>query len=442
MRRLSWRWLVDESRTKLWPLPVATLGLAVAMGIALPRLDEIVSDDLPPTFSAYLFGGGAASAQTVLNAIATSLITVTSLTFSLTVLTLQLASSQYSPRLLRTFTRDRFVQRTLALFLGSFVYALTVLRTVRTSDDGTAFVPQISVTVAFGLTLATAVGLVLFLAHLAREIRVETVLLNVHQDASDSIRRSLGDHETLDALPTGPDTVRYLRASSSGFIVGVRGDALCEAAREAEAVVVVDRRIGDAIVAGTPVARVWSTSGIPLSEPDVVDLQDRLDKALLTAFERTAEQDVAFGLRQLTDVAVKALSPGINDPTTAVHALNHSAALMCDFVSQDLGPQIWRDDQGELRVVQRQWSFAELLDLVVEQPRIYGATDPLVLTALQDLVVATAWLDTAHRHVSAVRRQLSRLQRTATSEGHDLASLDDVLPQIYPLAITGDHGRD
>lgn len=156
---ISWERLRDETRTRLWPLPVVALVSAVALGIALPRLDAALADDLSPAVAAYLFGGGAGAARTVLSAIATSLITVTSLTFSLTVLTLQLASSQYSPRLLRTFTRDRFVHRTLALFLGSFVYALTVLRTVRTPEGGGAeFVPQLSVTVAFALTLASTLG--------------------------------------------------------------------------------------------------------------------------------------------------------------------------------------------------------------------------------------------------------------------------------------------
>jgi uncharacterized membrane protein len=366
------------------------------------------------------------------------LITVTSLTFSLTVLTLQLASSQYSPRLLRTFTRDRFVQRTLALFIGSFVYALTVLRTVRTSEGGGAtFVPQISVTVAYGLTLASALGLVLFLAHLAREIRVETVLRNVHQDASDSIERALGERQTSVALPREPGTaaIRPLLARTSGFVVLVHADALCEAARDMDAVVVVDKRVGDALVAGTPVARAWSASGTPLSEMDTITLQERLDHALDTGFERTAQHDLAFGLRQLTDVAIKALSPGINDPTTAVHALNHSAAVLCDLMQRDLGAETLRDDRGRIRVALRQWSFPELLDLAVVQPRNYGATDPLVLTALWDLVAAVAWADADHRQAPAVLEHLSQLRTMIDQGGRDAPLLDDSLPGDYPLAV-------
>ena len=420
-----WRRFVDDTRTRLWPLPVAALAVALLLGAALPRLDARIDDDLAPWVSELLFSGGAGAAQTVLSAIATSLVTVTSLTFSLTVLTLQLASSQYSPRLLRTFARDRFVQRTLALFLGSFVYALTVLRTVRTEDgSGATFVPQLAVTVAFALTLGSALGLVLFLAHLAREIRVETVLRNVHDDADASIAQALGERETTVALPegTGPAETRQLYAPSSGFIVAIEPGALCEAARAVDAVVVVDRRMGDALVAGTPVARAWSTSRTVLSDQGVSTLQDALGQALETGFERTAQQDVAFGLRQLTDVAVKALSPAINDPTTAVHALNHSAALLCDLLQRDLGADTFRDDQGSIRVHVRPWTFPELLELATAQPRIYGAGDPFVMAALLELLEAVASLTDAPDQRLTIEHELDR--SLATIERGDLDQFD------------------
>lgn len=148
--RGGWSALRDAVSTQLWPIPALGIAVAAVAGVLLPRLDARIDDNLPPTVANYLFGAGASAARAVLEAVAGSLITVTSLTFSLTVVTLQLASSQFSPRLLRTFSSDRFVQATLALFLGTFTYALTVLRTVRTpADDQDLFVPQISVTVAF-----------------------------------------------------------------------------------------------------------------------------------------------------------------------------------------------------------------------------------------------------------------------------------------------------
>jgi len=237
--------LRDALQTRLWPVPTVGVLLAVALGVLTPAVDTRVDDSVPPMLSAYLFGGGADAARTVLSAIAGSLITVTSLTFSLTVVTLQLASSQFSPRLLRTFSRDPFVHRTLALFLGTFAYSLVVLRTVRTSTNSRPeFVPKISITVAVVLTLVSVFALVLFLDHLATQIRVETMLDDVHTDASDTVRRVLQKRPERPAThpvpPQAPPTACPIEVAESGFLVSVDEDKLLSAACTAGAVVQID----------------------------------------------------------------------------------------------------------------------------------------------------------------------------------------------------------
>ena len=415
----------DSLRTQLWPLPTIGVVLAVTLGVALPELDARVENDLPDSVTVYLFGGGAGAARTMLDAIAGSLITVTSLTFSLTVVTLQLASSQFSPRLLRTFSSDRFVHVTLSLFLATFAYALTVLRTVRTADDGqNSFVPQISVTVAFLLALASVIGLVLFLGHLANMIRVETMLREVHTEASNTARRVLSERDRASAggaVPLAPpaDAVP-LPAGSSGFLGSVDEGALLAAAVDADAVLTVDRHPGSSLVAGTPVGACWPRAGGAFDPDTRARLTERVAKALSTGSERTAAQDVAFGLRQLTDVATKALSPGINDPTTAVHALSHSAALLCELAGRDLGPRLLCDDQDRVRVVLRRPDLADLLDLAVAQPRRYGAADPAVLTRLLLLLREIAWTVELPGQRGAVTHQLGRLRATAAAQDFDL----------------------
>ena len=197
-RKNQIRSAADAVRTQLWPLPTAAVIVSVGVGVALPRFDRHVDGHLPRWLTDVLFGGDPGAARTLLDAVSSSLITVTSLTFSLTVVTLQLASSQFSPRLLRTFTRDVFVQGTLALFLATFTYALAVLRSVRSADDDgeNSFVPRISVTIGFLLAVLSVVGLVLFLAHLTAQIRVETMLRNVHEEASSNASRGHGGQAT------------------------------------------------------------------------------------------------------------------------------------------------------------------------------------------------------------------------------------------------------
>lgn len=439
--RGGWSVLRDAIRTRLWPIPAIGIGLAVLLGVSLPRLDAQVDDSLPSTVTDYLFGGGAEAARAVLEAVAGSLITVTSLTFSLTVVTLQLASSQFSPRLLRTFSSDRFVQITLGVFLGTFAYALTVLRTVRTAaDDQELFVPQIAVTVAFLLAVASVFALVIFLAHLAKEIRVETMLATVHRDATATLRRVLPNREPNrppTTVPDFPPSTEVVPAPSSGFLVWIDEPALLRAARRADAILTVTAPPGSSLIEGVPIGGCWPRRGGGF-DPDVLrELRDGIAPAIHTGPERTAAQDVTFGLQQLTDVTVKALSPGINDPTTAIHALGHASALLTELAGRDLGPQILADDDGPPRVILQRPGFAELLDLAMAQPRRYGAGDPAVLDRLFQLLREVAWLATDPEQQRSIAEQLARLRATVETQSFDAAeqamlgrTADQVIPAL------------
>ncbi len=412
-----WRTLHNAVRTQLWPLPAAAVVLSVAAGVGLPIVDRRVDRQTQGWPEAVLFGGDAPAARTLLDAISSSLITVTSLTFSLTVVTLQLASSQFSPRLLRTFTRDRFVQVTLALFLATFAFSLTVMRSVRNGEEaGDQFVPRLSVTLAFLMALASVLGLVLFLAHLTREIRVETMLRNVHRDARATLRDVTSPADAAvrvhrDQYQRRPTDVP-VPSASSGFLTGVDERALVKAACDAGAVVVVTALPGASLVHGVPLGHARFD---PTTTPDadaISTLNAAITRAISTGFERTEPQDVAFGIRQLTDVATKALSPGINDPTTAVHALGHSSALLCELAHRQLGAVALHQDHV-LRVVLCRPDFADLVDLAVGQPRRYGAADLEVASRLYALLHELTHHASAEQRL-VVAEHLGRL-REATS---------------------------
>jgi uncharacterized membrane protein len=418
---VSQRWTVlrDAARTQLWPLPLLAVVVAVLAGLVLPLLDASVADDWT-----FLFDGGPEAARSLLVAVAGSLITVTALTFSLTVVTLQLASSQFSPRLLRTFTADRVVQGTLALLLATFIYSITVLRSVRsaTADHG-EFVPQLSVTVAYVLTVASVLALVGFLAHLVREIRVDTMLRNVHREASLTLSAVFPDAGEPDPdVLERPRAAAHLTADGSGFVTFIDEAALLKAAVTHDACLIVDRVVGDNVVAGTPIGRAWVASGIGgLSGDGLADLQQSSAAAISIGFERTSAQDVGYGLRQLTDVVVKSLSPGINDPTTAIHAIGHCSALLGDIAAADPGPRTLRDEEGKARVTLDGPSLADLLDLAVSQPRRYGAADPDVLSRLFMLLAELAWSSDVPAHRRAVSDQLGRLRGTVAEQRFDEA---------------------
>lgn len=407
----------DAVRTALWPVPTAGIIISIVLGIALPALDVALRGNLSATTRDALFGGGPDAARTLLSAVSGSLITVTSLTFSLTVVTLQLASSQFSPRLLRTFSRDPYVHWTLALFLSTFTYSLIVLRTVRdSSDSDPGFVPQLSITFAVLLTVASVFALVLFLAHLAKQIRVETMLDDVYEDAVETLQRVLqerpDDPAAAPAQPTPPSRTWPVVAGTSGFLVSVDEQDLLDAACAARAVVVIEGFPGGSVVSGTPLGRSWPLDGTPLSAGDQQQLDEKVVATVHAGVERTAAQDVAYGLRQLTDVAVKALSPGINDPTTAVHAIGHISALLCEALDYQLGPKLLDDEQGRVRVVLERPGLADLLDSGIAQIRRYGKDAPNVLARLAQLLREVAWRANDDQQRQAVRDQLQRLRTT------------------------------
>jgi len=405
-------WL-DEVRARLWPLPAFAVALAVGLGIGLPAIDSAVDRQLPDSVSVILFSGGPDAARAVLQAISGSLITVTSLTFSLTVVTLQLASSQFSPRLLRTFASDRFVHGTLALFLASFAFALTVLRSVRDSANGnTAFVPEISVTVALVMAIASVVGLVLFLAHLTREIRVETMMRRVHAETEETIDRVFPkDRPTKGVSPGAPPDSLPIKSRSSGFLTSCNEDALLQLAKDCHAVLRIDQGPGGSLVDGVPFATAWPVEpGATFTSETSEKLEHGTNAAVTTDFERTNTQDVAYGFRQLVDVAVRALSPGINDPTTAVHVMGHLSALLCRLATRDPGPKHLTDDDGRIRLVLTLPTLRELLDLAMNQPRHYGATDPAVANRLLELLDELTWCDPYGRNREAILDHLDRLR--------------------------------
>ncbi|MFC0580781.1 DUF2254 domain-containing protein [Micrococcoides hystricis] len=422
MREYLYR-VKDSIRTELWPVPLIALLLAVVLGLSLPELDRAsyASATDNPRWP-WVFSGGPDAARDVLTTISGSLMTVTSLTFSLTVVTLQLASSQFSPRLLRNFTADRFVHVTLAVFLGSFTYSLFVLTAVRTEDEsGPEFVPHLSVTFAIILALASVFALVLFLAHLAREIRVEMVMKNVRAETARQIEQIYPEYTTdFQPIPDEPnERILRLRSRKSGFLAAVDTQALLRAAEETNTMIRFDAKVGDSVIEGAPHISIWPGPG---SSGISGEQHERLKSAFLDATTVNSERSVLnqpeFGLRQLSDIACKALSPGVNDPTTAQDAMVHIGSLLGVASNRVTGPRLFRDETGQPRLLVNQHTFADLLDTGLTQLRVYSEADPVVLRRLANMLRDIAWADRSKRHEAEIQVHLDRLSESVNRCAH------------------------
>jgi uncharacterized membrane protein len=231
-----------------------------------------------------------------------------------------------------------------------------------------------------------------------------------------------------------------LLAATSGFFTSLDEPQLLATTIDIGAILYVDRLPGDSLVAGTPIAHAWSSESTgQLSNSARDRLQKCVDKSVDVGFERTAMQDIAFGLRQIVDVTVKALSPGVNDPTTAVHGLGHVAALLCKATTRNLGPRLLCDQEGAVRVILRRPNFTELLELAVAQPRRYGAADPRVLARLVTLLREVAWVATGVEQRLAIEEQLTRTASFIDRQDFDDNAKSQLHHEIQNanLALTG-----
>ncbi|TDH59254.1 DUF2254 domain-containing protein [Dankookia rubra] len=372
--------------------------LLVLAGVVLGEvavLTEQAGLTLPGVPRAWIYSGGEAGARALLSAVASSTIGVAGTTFSITVAALSLASGQMGPRLLRNFVRDRGNQLALGIFLGTFAYSLVVLRTVRSVDE-TAFVPHLGVTGALLLALACVGTLVWFVHHVATGINVETVIDLVHAELSAAVERlSRGDGEVADDPPADPPfgaapAGRPVTLAGQGYLRAVDQAALADWAAGQGAVVVLLARPGAYIFPGAAVAEV---AGAPAGEA----AEAAIRAAFTLGARQAAAQDLEFAVRQLVEVATRALSPGINDPFTAIAVLDRLGATLCLVAPRRLPrPTVVRE--GRVVLHRQVTDYAGLCDAMFHMIRQSAAASPAVLIHL---------LETLGR-VMAVERRAER----------------------------------
>ena len=381
--RTRLRSILESLRTGFWAIPTLCVLLASALAYALVDIDRQLSDG----FGRVTFGAGADGAREVLSAITTSMITFTGLVFSITIVVLQLTSSQFSPRVLRTFLRDRQTQLSLGVFIGTFVYAVLVLRTVNGLDED-QFVPALATTLGVLLLLLSVGVFVAYIHHVTSMIQISSILDSIAGETRGVLEK---------VFPTGlPPTpaiamprdvpVAVLPAPRSGVLVHVDIETAVRRAQRADVVLVSKLHAGGFVPEGAPLVEVHRGDATDLDASDVAS-------AFGLARDRTMQSDVGFGFRQLADIAAKALSPGVNDPTTAVQALDALHDLLRRLATRSLPTGAHADSEGQIRLYLPQPRFADYVALALDEAEQYGAESVQVqqrITALLDDVRAAA----------------------------------------------------
>ena len=402
----------------LWLVPALMILAAVVLAFAMLWLDARV----PPAWLdpvRWFLRIGPDGARQVLATIASSMITVASLVFSMTLVTLTLASSQLGPRLITRFMRDTINQVVLGTFLATFVYALLILETVSQTTPE-PFVPHLSITLGLLLTLVSLLWLIFFIHHVAVSIQADSVIAEVSDELSRAIANPFpqvqvsrtGPLETpfLDHLAEPPGVVQSLK---SGYVQAIDGRALLKRATAEDLLVKVEQRPGDFVIAGTPLLRVWPRWR--LSE----ELAATLREPIVIGRQRTPTQDIDFAVSALVEIALRALSPGINDPQTAIAGIDRLTEALAELMRRPEPPALVPDDDGALRLMVTPASFETVVGIAFNPIREAGRTNARVLRRLADVLTSLAAFARTPPQHAVVARQARALEAVCRAAGLD-----------------------
>lgn len=380
---LKARW--QELKNIFWVLPALTALVGVILAIVLIKVDRAIGQiDIP-----FIFGESPSSAHYILTTIAGSLITVAGLTFSVTVVALQLVSSQFTPRALRGFLSDRVTQATAGSLVGIFGYCLLVLTAVRSApESGANFVPAVSLTVAIALAFVGLALLLLFIHHTAQSIQVTNIAARVVRDAAAAVRQpypgAVGKPLAVDAanlLHTwrAEGTPGRIEAPRAGYVQTVALADLLRAIARPGLRMHLRVAPGDFVTPTTVLADLW-----PADAADQATVR-AFRRAIAVLRQRDVNQDVAFSTRILADIALRALSPGINDPTTAITCFGYLRALLEPLAAHDDPATVQVAGDGQVTAILHHRRFADHLDIVRELGHS-AADNARVAGALLDLL--------------------------------------------------------
>lgn len=416
---LSWRvrWRVYEYvRNSLWIVPFVLVTVAVATGFVLTAVDEHTDVSIGVQF-------GSDAGRSVLGAIASGMITFTGFVFSILLLAVQFGSSQFSPRMLRRFLRSPTTKTSLGIFMATFVYALTVLRVVGTGDDAD-FVPHNSISVALVLLLLSMLLFLRLLSRTTQGLRVAAVVGEVGRDGARAIDRTYSqiaydeDDEGGQARPSGPHrTVPY--RGRPGIVQSFDIQRLVERARRHDAVIELAPRAGDLVAHGFPLFHVYDDAESTIDD-------EWLRGTVATGDERTMRQDPAFAFRLLADISAKALSPGVNDPTTSSQAMDQIELLLRHVGGRRL-TSTGLDRDGTVRLRYRGPSWEDLVTLAVDETRQFGEGSIQVVRRLRALLINV-------RHAVPAFRRPPLDERIALLDAAALRAFHDRRDQLVAVA--------
>jgi uncharacterized membrane protein len=391
----------DSIRSSYWFVPGLLTMAALVLANVFIDLDERLTVETLRQMK-WVYSGGAEGARAALSVIGGSVITVAATTFSITIAVLSLASGQYGPRVLGSFMRDRGSQIVMGVFTATFLYCLLVLRVIRSAEEN-LFVPHLAVTFAFLLALTSVFVLIFFIHHVARSIQPAKIIESLGRQLDETVERLFPESagEELEHNGAPESRPHILRSEREGYVAAVDAKKLLHKTQEADGLVRLSVRPGDYILPDGKLAQVWAEDNDALAEA--------AREAFSIAPERTTQQDAEFAFMQLAEMAVRALSPGINDPYTASVCVDRMAGAIAKLGKRHLPASHRADEEGRLRLIAPVYSYEDLVGAAFRPVLHHGRESPIILERLREQALRLA--DIVER--DGLRRVLEEIAQEA-----------------------------
>ncbi len=412
-----------------WFLPSVMVLIAILASQATTTFDQSNIPSSSPALS-WLYTGTPDGARSVLSTISGSMISVAGVTFSITMVTLSLASSQLGPRLLSNFMRDRGNQIVLGTFISNFIYCLLVLRSIRSSDEF-SFVPHLSLTIAIVMAIVSLGVLIYFFHHVSTMIQAQNLIANIGKELESSVDRLFSNQSEYssyerelrqsDDIPSEFDGKQSIITSQeSGYLQAIDYELLLKKAENNNLILKLLYRPGDFIAKGSDIVTIYP-------DTDLEDLENEIQDALVFGTARLSIQDIEFYIDQLVEIAIRALSPGINDPFTAIACLDQLGTTLSYITENEIPSGYHYDTKGNLRIIGNAVTYDGIIDASFNQIRQYAKSDVAVTIRLLEVIAIIIARTSSNERQEILLQQADMIKRGSESFIPEQNDREDVM---------------
>lgn len=426
MQKIIFFW--NELKSTFWFIPVLIIIAAIALALGLVYFDSQAEFNKNGV-GRYLLTGSADSARSILTTISSAMIGIAGTVFSITLVVLTLASSQFGPRLIKNFMYHRLNQIVLGSYVSTYIYCLVVLNTIKENEE-VVFIPAFSTLVAQGAALVNIILLILFIHNIAISIQADKVISDISESLSRNIKvlfpQKMGNQpaeeneQNEDAAKSGYKEKQSFTIPGSGYLQYIDGKTLIELTDGINGLLELRFRPGDYLVEGVEVGLIYSNDTIDNKKIKLFQEQFLLGKT------RTQQQDAEYSIRQMVEIAVRALSPGVNDPYTAIACIDNLTSAMA-YLSDVKFPSRYRTNQdGELRIIAATLTYEGMLDAAFNQIRQFAKGTPSVVIRLMEALITISKFDKRQRYKKAIQKHAHMVLNMAEESFDEQNDLKDL----------------